>query len=428
MQLWESVLIALRALTVNKLRTILTMLGIIIGVAAVIALISIGNGFRQQINQDLAGLGTNVLSIYSGLFSIFGPDEKESEPRTEQKKKPAEPLTMGDAETLSDPLRVSNVAAVAPEYNVNSTRAVVRGQQEADDVSINGVSPEYESVRGTTPELGEFIAQEHVDRRARVAVLGFKVAEKLFEPYEYPLGQTIRINGVSFEVIGVLEEKGQSGFGGDQDNVVLIPISTAQTRLDSAGAFRGNLIISGIYVQVDAPENMDAVAEQVTEVMRERHRLGDEYQNDFTIINQAQLLDFANSFATGLTAFLGSIAGVSLLVGGIGIMNIMLVSVTERTREIGIRKAVGAKRRDILLQFLVEAIVLSLIGGFMGIGLGYGVSFILPNLVPNMGNTVVTLDSILLATGFAAAIGLFFGVYPATRAARLRPIEALRYE
>jgi putative ABC transport system permease protein len=329
---------------------------------------------------------------------------------------------------LSDPLRVTNVVAVAPEYNVNSARSVVRGQQEAENISISGVTPEYASVRNTLPELGDFITQEHVDRRARVAVLGAKVVETLFEAYEYPIGETVRINGVSFEVIGLLEEKGQAGFGGDQDSVMLIPITTAQTRLDNAGAFRGSLIISGIYVQVDAPENMDSVSDQVTEVMRERHRLGDEYQNDFTIINQAQLLEFANTFATGLTAFLGSIAGVSLLVGGIGIMNIMLVSVTERTREIGIRKAVGAKRSDILLQFLVEAIVISLIGGFMGIGLGYGIAFALPAMIPNLGSTVVTPGSILLATGFAAAIGLFFGVYPATRAARLRPIEALRYE
>ncbi len=428
MQFGESILIALRALTVNKLRTILTMLGIIIGVAAVIGLISIGNGFRQQINEDLGSLGTNVLSVYSGRFSIFGPDGEANEPRTEQKKKPPEPLTIADATALNDPMRVTNVVGVAPEYNVNSARSVVRGQQEAEDISISGVTPEYASVRNTVPELGEFITQEHVDRRARVAVLGARVVEQLFEPYEYPIGESVRINGVSFEIIGLLEKKGQGGFGGDQDSVVLIPLTTAQTRLDSAGAFRGSLILSGIYVQVDNPENMDPVSDQVTEVMRERHRLGDEYQNDFTIINQAQLLSFANNFATGLTAFLGSIAGVSLLVGGIGIMNIMLVSVTERTREIGIRKAVGAKRSDILLQFLVEAIVISLIGGFMGIGLGYGIAFLLPTIIPNLGGTVVTPGSILLATSFSAAIGLFFGVYPATRAARLRPIEALRYE
>lgn len=426
--IWESVLIALRALTVNKLRTILTMLGIIIGVAAVIALISIGNGFRQQINKDLAGLGTNVLTVFPGRFSIFGPEGDESEPRIEQKKKAPEPLTMGDAVALMDPLRVSNVVAVAPEYSVNTARSVVRGQQEAEEISINGVTPEYETVRNMTPEMGRFISQEEVDRRARVTVLGAKVAQKLFESYEYPVGETIRINGIAFEVIGVLPKKGQAGFGGDQDNTILIPISTAQTRLDNAGAFRGSQLISTIYVQVDSQGNMNAVSDQITAAMRERHRLGDEYQNDFTILNQAQLLAFANNFAAGLTAFLGSIAGVSLLVGGIGIMNIMLVSVTERTREIGIRKAVGARRRDILLQFLVEAIVLSLIGGFMGIGLGYSVSSALPALIPDLGETVVTLDSILLATGFAAFVGLFFGVYPATRAARLKPIEALRYE
>jgi putative ABC transport system permease protein len=260
-----------------------------------------------------------------------------------------------------------------------------------------------------------------------VAVLGYEVAEKLFAGYGSPLGESVRINGISFEVVGVLPESGQSGFG-NPDNMVFVPLSTAQTRLGKAGAFRGSLKVSSIYIEVDSQDNMDAVSDQVTAVLRERHRLGDEYKNDFTIQNQAQLLEFGDTMATTLTAFLGSIAGVSLLVGGIGVMNIMLVSVTERTREIGIRKAVGAKRRDILMQFLVEAMVLSLIGGFMGIGLGYGISRALPLLISSLRSTVVTVDSILLATGFAAAIGLFFGVYPATRAARLRPIEALRYE
>jgi putative ABC transport system permease protein len=283
-------------------------------------------------------------------------------------------------------------------------------------------------VRNMTPELGQFITQEDVDRRARVVVLGYGIANTLFEPYEYPIGEMVRINGVAFEVVGVLPKKGQGGFGGDQDSLALIPISTAQSRLESAAAFRGSPTVTGIYVQADSQETMQAAFDGLTEVLRQRHRLGDEYMNDFTIINQAELMAFANTFTAGLTAFLGSIAGVSLLVGGIGIMNIMLVSVTERTREIGLRKAVGARRRDILLQFMVEAVVLSLVGGFIGVALGYSVSFGLPMLIPNLGDTLVTLDSILLATGFALAVGLFFGVYPATRAARLKPIEALRYE
>jgi putative ABC transport system permease protein len=435
MQLWESILIALRALTINKLRTILTMLGIIIGVAAVIALVSIGNGVRQQLNDEFSSLGTNLLTISSGQ-GRGGPgggppgppgSQEEDASQADLIEKAAEPLTMKDVEALSDPTQVSHVVEVAPTYNVNVSQGVIHDQADAEGVSISGVTPEYESVRDITLELGQFITQENVDQRARVAVLGYTVAEKLFEDEGSPLGETVRINGISFEVIGVLPESGQGGFG-NPDDMVLIPLTTAQTRLDNAGAFRGSLKVSSIYVEVDSQDNMDGVSEAVTAVLRERHRLGTEYKNDFTIQNQAQLLEFGNTMATALTAFLGAIAGVSLLVGGIGVMNIMLVSVTERTREIGIRKAVGAKRRDILMQFLVEAMTLSLIGGFIGIGLGYGISQTLPLLVSALRSTVVTLDSILLATGFSAAIGLFFGVYPATRAARLRPIEALRYE
>jgi putative ABC transport system permease protein len=423
MLIGESIVIALRALTVNKLRTILTMLGIIIGVGAVISLISIGNGFRKQLNESFASLGTNVMWIMPGRFS-FGPDEEGGSNRSQ---KPPLELTMADTEAIANPLFVSDVVAVAPEYGAGFG-TVIYGQEELN-ANISGVTAEYETVRNQIPALGEFISQEHVTRRARVAVLGATLAKELFQAYDYPIGETIRLNGIPFEVIGVLEEKGQSGFGDEGgDNAVLIPISTAQTRLSNSGSHRGSLIVRTIYIQAVSQEKMPDISEQITSLMRERHNLADDEDDDFTIISQAELLQFGNTITAGLTAFLGSIAGVSLLVGGIGIMNIMLVSVTERTREIGIRKAVGARRGDILLQFLVEAIVLSLIGSMIGIGLGYGISQLLPRVVPNLDGTVVTVESILLATGFAAAIGLFFGVYPAIRASRLKPIEALRYE
>ena len=426
MNIWESIVIALYALTVNKLRSFLTMLGVIIGVASVIALLSIGKGFEQNFNQAIQSLGTNVLWISPGNFDIFqGGEAEPTSHEASRRRKAPEPLTLGDAAVLADPALVPGVAAVAPEYT-GQPNTVSRGQQEMDS-AIAGVVPEYQSVRNVTLDMGEFILPSHVNRRARVVVLGAAVARELFAPYEYPLGETVKLNGTPFEVIGVLAEK-ERGIFGDENNRVLIPITTAQTRLFNAGAFRGNLIVSAIYVQVADAGQMDQVSERINEVLREQHRLSLTDEKDFTIINQAELLAFGNNIAAGLTAFLGSIAAVSLLVGGIGIMNIMLVSVTERTREIGIRKAVGARRHDILLQFLVEAMVLSLLGGLCGIALGYGISMWLPAAIPDFEETVVTLDSILLATGFAAAVGLFFGVYPATRAARLKPIEALRYE
>ena len=426
MNIWESIAIALQALMVNKLRSFLTMLGVIIGVASVIALLSIGKGFEQNFNRAIQSLGTNVLWLSPGNFDIFQDGQAGASSReANRRRKAPEPLTLGDAAAMSDPALVPGVAAVAPEYT-GQPNTVTRGQQEMDS-PITGIVPEYQSVRNVTVEIGEFISSAHVDRRARVVVLGAAVARELFAGYEYPLGQTVKLNGTPFEVIGVLAEK-ERGIFGDENNKVLIPITTAQTRLFNAGAFRGNLIVSAIYVQVAEADQMDQVSERIHEVMREQHRLSLTDEKDFTVINQAELLAFGSSITAGLTAFLGSIAAVSLLVGGIGIMNIMLVSVTERTREIGIRKAVGARRHDILLQFLVEAMALSLLGGLFGIALGYGVSLWLPATIPDFEQTVVTLDSILLATGFAAAVGLFFGVYPATRAARLKPIEALRYE
>jgi putative ABC transport system permease protein len=415
MQIWESVRIALRALTVNKMRAILTMLGIIIGVGAVIALLSVGHGFEHYITQQFENLGTNLLFVFPGRM-----DESSGGPRIGQQR--IQPLTMGDAKALADPFLVPDVVAVAPEYQQYGT--AVRGKQQKS-TSIDGVTPEMEGARNFKTVLGEFITQEQVNGRSRVAVLGATIAQDMFEENEYPIGQTVKLNDVPFKVVGVLEKKGGGGFG-SQDDIVMIPLSTAQTRLFSAGSVRGDLVVSDINVQVVSQDKMDAVADRITEVLRERHRISFKDDDDFTVISQADMIQVFGQFTAVFTTVLGSIAGISLLVGGIGIMNIMLVSVTERTREIGIRKAVGAKRRDILLQFLVEAMVLSMIGGFVGIGLGYVASTLLANLAKL--NTMVTLDAILLATSFSAAVGLFFGIYPATRAARLNPIDALRYE
>lgn len=416
MQILESVRVALRALTANKMRSILTMLGIIIGVGAVIALLSVGHGFEQYITQQFESLGSNLLFVFPGQLESSGPGSARSSRQRSQ------PLTMGDAEALADPFLVPDVVAVAPEYSRSAL--VVRGKRDRS-ASVSGVTPDYQSVRNFNPILGEFVAQEHVNGRSRVAVIGDTVARELFDEDEYPIGQTIKLNDVPFKVIGVLEKKGGGGFG-EEDNVVMIPISTAQTRLFNAGSVRGELVISVVFIQVVTQDKMDAVADRITEVLRERHRISFKDDDDFTVINQADLIQVFGEFTAVFTTVLGAIAGISLLVGGIGIMNIMLVSVTERTREIGIRKAVGAKRRDILLQFLIEAVVISMIGGFMGISLGFLASILLSNLVDL--ETVVTMGAILLATSFSAAVGLFFGIYPATRAARLNPIDALRYE
>jgi putative ABC transport system permease protein len=416
MQIWESVRIALRALTANKMRSILTMLGIIIGVGAVIALLSVGHGFEQYITEQFEGLGTNLLFVIPGQLEGGGARSARVGRQRFQ------PLTMGDSEALADPFQVPDVVAVAPEYQSSGT--VLRGKLEMG-TTVSGVTPEYQSVRNRNPVEGGFIAPEHVNARSRVAVIGSTVAEELFEDYEYPIGQTIKLNDVPFKVVGVLEEQGGGAFG-DEDNVVMIPISTAQTRLFNAGSVRGDLVISVIFVQVADQEKMDVVAERITEVLRERHRTSFKDDDDFSVVNQTDLIQIFGEFTAVFTTVLGAIAGISLLVGGIGIMNIMLVSVTERTREIGIRKAVGAKRRDILLQFLIEAMVLSMIGGFVGMLLGYAASMALAGLIDLQ--TVVTAGAILLATSFSAAVGLFFGIYPATRAARLNPIDALRYE
>ena len=415
MKLVENIRIALRSLAANKLRSVLTMLGIIIGVGAVIALLSIGQGFEASVTESFTSLGTNLLIIFPGRFD-------DGEGRSTRSR--SQPLTLADAEALDDLLRVPDVAAIAPVYS--GSGLVVKGQQETF-ASVEGITPNYGDVRNRAVIAGDFLSDADVASRARVAVLGFGTAESLLGSDEmfFAVGETIKINDVPFRIVGILEEKGV-GFGGNEDDIILVPISTAQTRLFSAPAVRGSYVVSEIYAQVADETLMDSAADQISEVLRERHRISFKDGDDFTVLNQADLISVVGDIVAGLTIFLGAIAGISLVVGGIGIMNIMLVSVTERTREIGLRKALGAKRSDILAQFLIEAIVISIIGGLIGIGLGAGTSFLIGNLADF--ETVVTPGAILLATSFSLAVGLFFGIYPATRAARLSPIDALRYE
>jgi putative ABC transport system permease protein len=407
----ESIRIALRALLSNKLRAILTMLGIIIGVAAVITLMSVGKGVEAFVQESFQGLGSNLLFVFPGSM-----ESSSSTTRAE--------LTMGDYRAIADPFLVPDASAVAPE--VSSRFSVIAGKNDIR-TDIAGVTPEYLDLRSLNVEDGSFVTDADVNARSRVAVLGSRAYENLFEEGSYPIGQTIKINRIPFRVIGIMEEKGGSGFD-TTDSTIYIPLTTIQTRLLPWWRSRkGDPLLSTLYVQVADEELMDVAADQISEVLRDRHKIAFRDEDDFTVVKQSDILAIAGDIFGVLTLFLGSIAGISLVVGGIGIMNIMLVSVTERTREIGIRKAVGAKRRDILVQFLVEAIVLSLIGGAIGIALGMTGARIVASLDEQL-RTVVSMDVILLSTGVSAAVGLLFGIYPAFRAARLNPIDALRYE
>jgi putative ABC transport system permease protein len=333
------------------------------------------------------------------------------------------PLTNQDGEALADAYQVPDARAVAVEY---FGFAAVEYGREGMTVQVSGVSTNYQEVRQFYVSEGDFFTEADERSAARVAVLGRTVAATLFPDDDYPLGQTIKISHVPFKVVGLLEEKGGSLFG-DQDAVVLIPLATAQQRLFNARGPDGKYVVSIIYAQARNDEAMEALANEITGVLRERHNIYFRDEDDFTIVTQADLISAFGEVTGVLTIFLGAIAGISLLVGGIGIMNIMLVSVTERTREIGLRKAIGAKRRDILGQFLIEATTLSLLGGGLGILLGALGARAVASFQPDLP-VALTPDSVLLATGVSAAIGLFFGMYPAMRAAALSPIDALRYE
>ncbi len=415
MNISESIRIALRGLAANKLRSALTMLGIIIGVGAVIALLSVGQGVAQLITEQIQSIGSNVLFVVPlNLQAASGGPISAGAGGS---------LTLADAEAIGDPGLVPDIVAVAPEIQRSAT--VERGR-EAIVATVAGVTPEYAFVRNARVAEGRFIDETDMAAGSRVALLGALVYERLFPDGEYALGQTVRINTIPFRVIGIMEEKGGSGFG-SQDNIVFVPLSTAHSRLFRGRTVGGSPRVTVINVQVVSEDRMDAAAEAIRELLRQRHKLSYRDDDDFSVISQKDILSIFGEITGVLTLFLGAIAGISLLVGGIGIMNIMLVSVTERTREIGIRKAVGAKRRDILVQFLIEAMVLSLVGGAVGILLGVAGSLLISRLSQDLV-TKVTPQAILLATGFSAAVGLFFGIYPATRAARLNPIDALRYE
>ncbi len=414
MNLLESIRLALVGLTVNKLRAFLTMLGIIIGVAAVITLISVGRGVEAVVIDEFQGLGNNLLFVFPG-------DEDPTDPRPARSGGAG--LTLSDAEALADPFRVPDLLGVVPSYD---RPAIVSRSGEEARTTISGTNTQFPLVRNFYPALGDFFTEQDVASGSRVAVIGQTVYEALFEGGEFPIGEDIRINNVNFRIIGLLEEKGGSGFN-DQDNLVLVPISTAQQRLFPARRADGELRVDVIYAQVISEDRQDAAIIQMEAVLREEHNITFRDEDDFTILSQSELLGAFGEITGVLTIFLGVIAGISLLVGGIGIMNIMLVSVTERTREIGLRKAVGAKYRDILTQFLVEAVVIASVGGLIGLVLGAIGAAVISNLSPLL-DAAVDWNSVALAIGFSAGVGLFFGLYPATRAARLNPIDALRYE
>jgi putative ABC transport system permease protein len=412
----EGVRVALDALGANKLRTALTMLGMVIGVGAVIALLSIGQGMQAGITAQIRSLGTNLLFVTPGA-------KREGGVRGQAGSLPS--LTAEDATAIGEPGRIPEVVAVAPEQH-SPSQVVAGGKNTFTDVT--GVTPSYLEVRNSRVAGGEFFTSAHLESRALVAVLGATARLDLFGQAD-PVGQSVRVNNVTLRVIGVLAAKGSQAMG-NQDDVIFVPLSTLQSRMSGGRTARGGQTVSTINVQLvdEGKETAAAASAKIAALLRERHRVA---ADDFTIRSQNDLVAAFTEVARFVTIFLGSVAGISLLVGGIGIMNIMLVSVTERTREIGIRKAVGANPGDVLTQFLIEAVVVSLFGGLLGVAIGWGGSRLLSG-VRLMGDepvqTIVTPDAVLLAFVVSALVGLFFGVYPALKAARLHPIEALRYE
>ena len=395
------------AITMNKVRSGLTILGIVIGIGSVVAMVSIGQGAAKSIQSNIESMGSNLLTVMPGAQRNIGTQMRSAGGS-------AQSLTQEDAEAIIK--EVSLIKAAAP-YVSKSYQITAKGTNT--NTRILGTNEAYAEIKSVEMESGVFISQQQNENYSKVAVLGSTVRDDLFGEETDPTGEKIRINGIIFTIIGVTKAKGGTGFN-SEDDMVYVPLYTAQRFLI------GNKYLSSIYIQAQDQESMTLVEEEITNLLLARHDIVDSASADFSVMNQADLAETASSSASTFTMLLGAIAGISLIVGGIGIMNMMLTTVTERTREIGLRKAIGAKNRDISFQFLAEAITLTLIGGVIGTALGWAISI----LMTKFGDitTSVSTASVLLAFGVSAAIGIGFGYYPARRAASLNPIEALRYE
>ena len=399
---WENVRVAGTQLRSSKLRTALTMLGIIIGIASVVVLLSLGQGVQNYITSQFESLGASLIRV--SALSVSGVTE---------------PLTAELVEALNDPARAPDIAVAMPQ--TQSNLAVVAGGDDTS-VSVYGATTDYLNVNDRSVSVGRFFTDAEADDSARVAVLGVTTAEDLFGSVENAVGQQLRIRSVYFEVIGVLNDTGE-----DSDEAVVVPITTSQTRLNASRTLDGKPVVNTILIKATDSEQVDAAVEQATRILREERGIGSGDSDNFNVFTASTILDSLTETIGTLTAFLGVLAGISLLVGGIGVMNIMLVTVNERTREIGLRKAVGARRTDIIAQFLTEAVVMTLLGGLIGIVLAASVALLITALIDSF-TIAVQPSSVALAMTISLAVGLFFGVYPAGRAARLNPIDALRYE